>query len=319
MAKQTKDPSKAYLTVLRRQRATLDRLMDRRGVLALRRYYDKAQDELERRLHRMARETRTDPLSPLQAQQLLAEVYAAQQAIALRLHSLYVPVMEEAQIAGVDETDYAITRLEEQLADRTLDLPLTDETVRRGIIDGRRFSLREGNKTSFQKFGQNLSLTARQQMSVSLALGETATEAIDRLRQSSDDEWWQGERIVATESAKAFNSAHADSIELVGRDLRDMMKRWTELVDDRTGSPLDSRVGIDSMVLHGQVTAMDGVFVMPPDPRIKPRYWNNRWASSPNRPNDRSITMPWRPGWGVPGWEWKDGQRVDLEVSASGD
>ena len=319
MAKQTKDPSKAYLLALKRQRATLDRLMDRRGVLALRRYYDKAQDDLERRLHRMARDTRTDPLTPLQAQQLLAEVYAAQRTIALRLHSLYVPVMEEAQLAGVDETDYAITRLEEQLGGGTLDLPLTDETVRRGIIDGRRFGLVENNKATFQRFGQQLSQTSRQQMSVSLALGETATEAIDRLRQSSDEEWWQGERIVVTESARAFNTAHADSIELVGRDIRDMMKRWTELVDDRTGEPLDNRVGLDSMVLHGQVTAMDGVFVMPPDPRIKPRYWNNRWASSPNRPNDRSITMPWRPGWGVPGWEWKDGQRVDIEVSASGD
>lgn len=180
------------------------------------------------------------------------------------------------------------------------------------LVERRRAVLDATNKRSFRDYGDRLTQAARQRMAVSLAIGETTTEAIDSLRETLDNEWWQGERIVVTEMAKAYNTAHADSIQLVGTELRDLKKRWTELVDDATGEPMDNRVGRDSIVLHGQVTEMDGVFVMPPDPTVHRSFWNKTYHSSPNRPNDRSVTMPWRPGWGVPGWVWRDGQRVDI-------
>jgi len=75
---------------------------------------------------------------------------------------------------------------------------------------------------------------------------------------------------------------------------------------------LEERVGQDSIVLHGQVVKRSGFFVMPPDLRVTPKMWGHLYFSSPNRPNDRSVTMPWQPGMGVPGWEWKNGQRVLL-------
>jgi len=312
MASRPKDPARAYLLTLRRQRATLDRLLDRRGVLALKRYYDKAQDDLEKRLRRMAVDVQGDVLSPLQAQQLLVEVHAAQRSIAVRLHSQWQPALEQAALEGVDETDRAITELESELGGGDLSLPLTEETVRRGIVDRRRSLFEDASRTTFRSLGERLTGGAKERLSISLAVGDTVGATIDRLRQEVDESWWQGERIIVTEAAKAYNAAHADSLEVVGRELRDMRKRWTELVDDSTGAPLDNRVGKDSLVLHGQVTEVGGVFVMPPDPRVSPRMWNQTYYSSPNRPNDRSVTMPWRPGWGVPGWEWKDGQRVEI-------
>ena len=166
---------------------------------------------------------------------------------------------------------------------------------------------------TFRRFGDRLSQSAQRQVATSLSMGETVGQTIDRVRQSSDDEWWQGERIIVTEAATAYNTAHADSLEVIGREMTDLRKRWTELVDDTTGLPLDDRVAPDSMVLHGQVTERAGLFVMPPDPRVSAKVWNKTYFCSPNRPNDRSITMPWRPGWGVPGWEWKDGNRVPIK------
>jgi hypothetical protein len=301
-----------YARALRQHRAVLDRILDRRSALQLKRYYDKTQDDLERAMARMAKDTRNDPLTPLQAQQLLAVVYKAQADLARKLHSQFIPISEEAQEEGVRETDRTITSLEAELGEGDLSLPLLEPTIMAGLVERRRAYLDRANAASFRQYGIRLNQAAQQRMAVSLAVGESSTEAIDSLRQTLDSEWWQGERIIVTEMAKAYNLAHADSIVLVGQELRDLKKRWTELVDDVTGMPMDSRVGNDSLVLHGQITSMDGIFVMPPDPSVHRSFWNQTYDCSPNRPNDRSVTMPWRPGWKVPGWIWQDGQRVDL-------
>jgi hypothetical protein len=303
---------KEYERALRRHRAVLDRILDRRSALQLKRFYDRAQDDLERQLARAAKDTRNEPLTPLQAQQLLSLVYAAQSAITRRLHSQFIPISEEAQEEGVRETDRTLTTLEEELGEGTLDLPLLEPSVMAGLIEKRRGVLDRVNARSFRQYGERLNQTAQRRIAVSLAIGESSTEAIDSLRQTLDGEWWQGERIIVTEMAKAYNSAQADSIALVGQEVRDLKKRWTELVNDATGQPMDNRVGRDSIALHGQVTSMDGVFVMPPDPSVHRSFWNQTYESSPNRPNDRSVTMPWRPGWRVPAWVWQDGRRVDL-------
>lgn len=303
-----------YQRELRRNRATLDRVLDRRSVLALKRYFDKAQDELERQLFVVARSAGMAPMTPLQAQQLLTQILIAQQIIAQKLHEQFVPVSEEVQVEGVRETDRTLTVLNASLMGSAITLSLTDPVVLRGLVERRKGALVKSNAASFKHYGETLVTTSKEQVALSLALGETPMEAIERIRRGVDGTWWQAERIVVTDTAKAFNSAHADGIVEAGKDLRDLKKRWTELVDDATGQPFDNRVGKDSLVLHGQVTAMDGVFVMPPDPTVHRSFWNQTYRESPNRPNDRSVTMPWRPGYKIPGWEWRDGQRVAIAI-----
>lgn len=301
-----------YQRELKRNRATLDRVLDRRSVLALKRYFDKTQDELERQLFVMARSAGMTPMSPLQAQQLLLQVHIAQQIIAKRLHEQFMPVAAEVQVEGVRETDRTLTVLNAGLMGVDISLSLTEPTVMAGLVEKRRPALAASNALAFGRYGEALITASKEKVALSLAMGETPMQAIERLRKGLDETWWQAERIVVTDTAKAFNSAHADSIIEAGKDMRDLKKRWTELVDDATGQPMDNRVGKDSMVLHGQITAMDGVFVMPPDPTVHRSFWNKTYFESPNRPNDRSVTMPWRPGYKIPGWEWRDGQRVDI-------
>jgi hypothetical protein len=106
------------------------------------------------------------------------------------------------------------------------------------------------------------------------------------------------------------------------------MRRWTEYVDDATGRPLDARVANDSLVLHGQVCFQPegatfegrstflvggtGGFTMPPDGRVNAKLWGRRYAHPPNRPNDRSRLVPWKPTWGVPAYMVVNGVRMDV-------
>jgi hypothetical protein len=71
-------------------------------------------------------------------------------------------------------------------------------------------------------------------------------------------------------------------------------------------------VADDSLALHGQVAHPGGYFTMPIDPDVEERFWGKRWMFPPNRPNDRAVLSPWRPGWGIPAWEFKGGRRVNL-------
>lgn len=297
---------------VRAHRAALDRLLDRRSGAALKKYYDQAQDRLERMLARMARGARQEPLTPLQAQQLLQQVREAQQTIARKLAQTLRPVLTEAQQEGIDQTTETMEVLDERLNNSMLVLPTSDVAYKSRLVDQRAAVLDKANDSAWLNFGAALVTGLSSAAAMSLSLQETPMDTVARLREAADDNWWRGERIIHTEMAYAYNQAQADTISEVAPFIEGLGKRWCELVDDATGLPLDNRVGADSIVLHGQVTEYSGLFVMPPDPMVHRSFWNKSWFSSPNRPNDRSITMPWRRSWGIPGWRWVNNQRVPV-------
>ena len=316
MAISPKDASREFQRAVRAHRSTLDRLLDRRALFSLRRYYDQAQDRLESQLGRMAKESKHSSLTPLQAQQLLLQVKQAQQEVAQRMARMLTPALEEAQTEGVLQTDKTMDELEREFTGGALLLGLDEPSTVSRLIEKRSPALNAINATSWAAFGAAAGTSAAAALSVSLALEETPREAVSRMRSGAEGEWWKAERIVRTEMAQAYNGAQADAIEDVAGAVPGLGKRWCELVDDVTGMPLDERVGNDSLVLHGQIVEYAGRFVMPPDPTVSPVFWNQSWFASPNRPNDRSVTMPWRRQWGVPGWVWRNGERVPV-VSGS--
>lgn len=314
MATSPKNAAQEFQRSVRAQRATLDRLLDRRGGDAMRRYFNQAQDRLERMLSRMARGSKREPLTPLQAQQLLQQVRAAQQDVAQRISKVFRSVLEEAQEEGVDQATQAVEELDRNVSGALLSLPTTDLAVKERLLDRRAATLDTSNANAWSNFGTALFGAAAASAASSLSLQESPMDAIDRLREAADGVWWQAERIIHTEMAYAYNQAQADAIAEVAPFLEGLEKRWCELVDDATGLPLDNRVGTDSIALHGQVVEHSGLFVMPPEPSVHRSFWNRSWFSSPNRPNDRSITMPWRKSWGVPGWRWINNTRVPVNT-----
>jgi hypothetical protein len=85
-----------------------------------------------------------------------------------------------------------------------------------------------------------------------------------------------------------------------------------------TGEPLDDRVAVDSLALHGQLADAAGFFTMPATAPVADKKGQTmvpaalvglQWEFPPNRPNDRAVLSPWMSGWGVPAWEWVGGRR----------
>lgn len=128
-----------------------------------------------------------------------------------------------------------------------------------------------------------------------------------------DQQSWRVDRLVRTETSYAYNLAQAAALKAFPTEDGELLwGRWTERVDDLSGRPLDKRVAEDSLVLHGQVARPGGVFTMPADARVSSKLIGRSWVHPPNRPNDRSVLLPWQRHWGVPGWILQGGRRIDL-------
>ena len=76
--------------------------------------------------------------------------------------------------------------------------------------------------------------------------------------------------------------------ELAKKD-KDIKVRWTELVDDATRLPLDSRVGKDSIMLHGQIRV--------PGRPFTDIVLGGAPVAPPNRPHDRGRLVVVRDSW----------------------
>jgi len=121
-----------------------------------------------------------------------------------------------------------------------------------------------------------------------------------------------------TESCYGANVAHSDGIKEIAKEDPALLQQWVEFCGP-DGRPLDDRVGVDSIAIHGEVTDPGGEFTMPatapfPDAKgntiVSPSLVGQSWAVPPCRPNGREAVMPWRKDLGAPGWRYKNGRRV---------
>ena len=141
--------------------------------------------------------------------------------------------------------------------------------------------------------------------------GATTGDAVHAVGSALDAQWWRVERTIRTETAYAHGAASRAAIRVLAEDNPGMMQRWTEYVDDLTGAPLDNRVGLDSLVLHGQIARPGELFTMPGDPRAGAMV-GQQWEHPPNRPNDRAVLLPWMPRSGIPAYTMRAGNRVSV-------
>jgi hypothetical protein len=305
----------AYRAMLEQHYRRLQRLATRGDVVSLKRLYDDANDALMRRIARTAgRETFT----AAQARALAGQVKSGLIGLTRRLEG----ALGEASLAAQTESIRALARgvaaLEKKFTGASIALPVEEAARFRGVIDKSRTSLLRAHKTSMARYGARLVTKMERQISLSLMTGQTGHELAAGLRDVADLEWYQGERIARTEIAWAYNAGHADGIADAARELPDLWMRWSEHVDDVGYEPLDDRVAVDSEAMHGQVAAPGSEFVMPPTNRkgedVPADLVGKRWPHPPNRPNDRAVLAPWRPHWGVPGWVWRRGRRVDVRA-----
>jgi len=297
-----------FQQVLAAHRERLGRLASGRGLSRLKKVYEQAEQEL---LSKIGRQNNRQKFTISHHAAMLAQVRQGQAVMARRTAGELGSISREAQVDSLRGLSTDIKRMEKHYTGTTPVLPVDEAARFSGVIDRRRTSLLRMHEGSMARYGGRLVGDMEDQMAVSVTMGETIGDAVDRIQQVAQNEWWQAERIARTETLWAYNATHADGIKEVATRMPQLMMRWTEHVSD-DGAPLDDRVGEDSIVMHGQVAPPGGLFTMPPDPRASQSLWYKSWDHPPNRPNDRAVLVPWNSTWGVMAWRWSGGRRVDL-------
>jgi hypothetical protein len=114
------------------------------------------------------------------------------------------------------------------------------------------------------------------------AWADTRAKLVDRspFLQGAPASW--AERIIRTETMRAFNRSGWESIRAADDELGDMCKILCATFDDRTGW--------DSYQVHGQIRMPDEAF----------EWAEGFYQHPPNRPNDREVVLPHRISWQIP-------------------
>ena len=307
-------PLVEYTKTLVGHRARLNRLLDRRAIAPMKRLYDEAAAVMTKRLRQTIGRI-PGSFTEHQHRLALAQLKQGQAVISHRLAGELGDITLEAQRESLRGLTADLAHLERTFTGAEITLPVEEAARFAGVIDKRRTSLLKMHRESMARYGARAVGDMEDTLSLSLITGESPGQAIERIQEVIDGEWWQAERIVRTETAWAYNATHRDGMVEAAEELDDLMMQWNEYVGP-AGDPLDDRVGVDSLAMHGQVTEVDGEFTMPekaPDGTpVSESLAGASWEFPPNRPNDRAVVVPWRKDWGVPGWQFKGGRRVPM-------
>jgi hypothetical protein len=304
-----------YESVVSAHRRTLDRLIDRGAAERMRNVYDKATAEVLKKLERLGKGSTTFTAHNLR--QALAQLRAGQLYINDQLLGELSSASRDAQVESLRGLVRDYKRLEKHFSGTAPVLPIEEAARFAGVIDKGRSSLLRQHETSIRRYGSQTIASTQDAMALSMAAGESLHSTIRRVQDVMGGEFWQAERVGRTECAYAANLAASGGIRELSQEVDDLYQRWNEVCGPM-GEPLDPRTAVDSIAMHGQVVKPGGLFVMPatapfPDAKgevqVGKSLVGQSWQCPPNRPNDRATIEPWRPKWGVPGWEYRAGRR----------
>lgn len=314
--------STPYFEAVDDHRRRLARIIDRGGAQRLKKIYDTANRELERKIRgSVSRANLKDTFTIHQHRAILSQVKQGQVAIARSLGDHLVRVSKEARVDTVQGLADSVVKLERHFNGAVVTLPIDEASVFTGVIEKHARSLVRSHQESMARYGAHVTGEMEDDLAQSLIQGESVDGAIDRIMETADDEWWQAERIARSELSYAASVAHTDGLREVRDELPDIESRWTEYVDDETGEPLDERVGVDSLAMHGQVAPPGEVFTMPafslkPDAKgntaVPESLVGMTFDATPSRPNGREFLSEWRPSWGISAWRYDGDSRVDV-------
>jgi hypothetical protein len=304
-----------YRAIVVDQQQKIDRLVQARGVAPVRKVYRQIMGEL------VTAVAQAPPgFDRVVKEGMLAQARTAMVRFVDHGGKAAAGGSAAAQATAAAESFKLLATMERTFKGAVTPMPVDEIAIIRKLTD-RAPSLLGVHKRSLSRYGARLIGKFQEQTSLGLALGESTPQIVERIQTTGDLEWWQAERIVRTETAYAYNAAQRDAITAQAEELDDplLCAQWSEQADE-DGAPLDDRVAVDSLAMHGQVAPTGGVFTMPPtSPRpdakgrtkVPDALVGKTWDCPPNRPNDRSALTPWRPDWDLPGWVWRSGRRVD--------
>jgi len=147
------------------------------------------------------------------------------------------------------------------------------------------------------KYGLDMTGTLEGELAQSLLTGETTHQAAMRVMGTSPylSKYYQAERLARTEFAHAYGAGARKILDAVAQTDPDLWVMWHEHAQGPewagpgnkpwTGpaTPLDDRVGDDSLRLHGQLRRPGELFE---DPET-----GQKFANTPSRPNGRETLI----------------------------
>lgn len=277
-------------------RAQLAGIIEVRGVGRLRGIYASSRTELEDRLASLKRDGKGQTFAAVHLQLVLAQVVEA-------LRNFEAPFREHlhqtGQLAGVvapRQVAQMIGRVETARGAMTPVIAAEQAAVVRGVYPSVAPTLLQRYRDSAKRYGPQALLSIRDGLSRSLVQGETVDQAVDRLVKAGgtfDGQRWRAERVCRTELSHAAGVTTQRAMEGFRMSMPKLLKRWVETRDDREGD--------DSKDLDGQTVPVDQPFVwVVKDSKGRPTGKIVRMMQGPNRPNDRSLCIPWQSAWGNP-------------------
>lgn len=318
MAKHKVPPAFARAVATHRNR--LEKVITAQGAGKMKQLYEEAADNVMGRIRRAVGTGKGTTFTVHQQRMALVQLRQGTAVMAKKLAGDLRPLSKKAQEESLKGLAKDVNLLSKAFTGSELTLPIEEAATFAGVINGRASALLRMHSTSMQRYGASIVGRVEQQLALNLLQGKSPHEVYEEVAQTIDGEWWQGERIVRTELAYAFNATHADGIAESAQEIPELRQRWEEHCNE-LGQPLDNRVAVDSIAMHGQVSSAGGEFFMPDDAPFPDAKGNTQvpaalvglsWDFPPNRPNDRAVLSPWMPDWGVPGWEYRAGSRFWL-------
>jgi hypothetical protein len=304
-----------YEQVIAAHRKTLDRVVERGAVERLRNVYTKAAAEVLAKLEKLG--PGSTSFTAYHLHRALAQLKAGQLYIDDQMLGELNAASREAQIESVHGLVRDYKKLEKHFSGHEPVLPIEEAARFAGVIDKSRPSLMRQHATSMNRYGSQMVERFQGEMAVGLASGDTLDGVIGRVHGVMKSDFWRAERVARTEVAWAANSSHAEGIKEIAKEDGGVMSQWIEFCGP-DGKPLDDRVGIDSIALHGELVTPGGDFIMPadapyPDAKgnmtVPPALVGQSWKVPPCRPNGRETIQVWKKEWGAPGWLYQGGKR----------
>ena len=280
------------LEIVNAHRAQLQGLIEIGGVRKLSVLYERAQQELEARLAGLLRAGQGQTFQAHHLRMVLVQVQDALRGFKSGFAAHLRDTSEMAATLGARHLVGAIKKLERRFTGVEPILRVEEAGVFQGMYEGIEPSLLARHNHLVARYPLETIRRVEEQLSQSLLANETVDQATNRIIGAGGifgRERYRAARIVRTESAYAYGVTTQAS----GRELlREIPKLHKRLI-----ATFDSRIGEDSKKLNGQTVPWNEPFVWMKT--TKAGVKRVEYFQPPNRPQDREVSVPWRPEYGM--------------------
>lgn len=189
---------------------------------------------------------------------------------------------ETAAASGLDQLISEISRWNKRFTGAVI--PIDLDAVR--VASDTSNFLFNKHEASLTAYSEDLRSSFAYELSNAVVAGVQTSEAVQRMGQLFLGEEWKLQRLVRTELHNAFNLGKINGMfDLQEEQIPDLMKTLFHPMDQRTGK--DSK----RLAQNNPIVPVDQEFVEDSTGKVR------RYMAPPNRPNDRSILIPYRRAW----------------------